>query len=180
MIPWSTFSSLQWRHNGRDGVSNHQPYLCLLVYWGADQRKHQSSVSLAFGSLCGEFNDDRWIHTQRASDAENVSIWWRHRVALHATIIHGLSQSCYNDYTCQKQESYSISVGYSTFCILSDLEMFVTFGTPSTNNVCFLGRNISCMCLFVVFIINTVIGPKICVSGSSTFAPLFDSSFYLI
>ena len=22
--------SLQWRHNGRDGVSNHQPYHCLL------------------------------------------------------------------------------------------------------------------------------------------------------
>ena len=26
-------------------------------YWGADQRKHQSSASLAF---CGEFTDDRW------------------------------------------------------------------------------------------------------------------------
>ena len=32
------------------GVSNHQPYDCLLnrVYSGADQRKHQSSASLAF------------------------------------------------------------------------------------------------------------------------------------
>ena len=25
----SSFSSLQWRHNGRDGVSNHQPHHCL-------------------------------------------------------------------------------------------------------------------------------------------------------
>ena len=40
--------SLQWRHNGRDGVSNHQPHHCLLnrystVFSSADQRKHQSS-----------------------------------------------------------------------------------------------------------------------------------------
>ena len=40
---------LQWRHNGRDGVSNHQPPDCLLNrYSGADQRKHQSTASLAF------------------------------------------------------------------------------------------------------------------------------------
>ena len=43
------FTSLQWRHNGRDGVSNHHPHDCLpTVYSGADQRKHQSSASLAF------------------------------------------------------------------------------------------------------------------------------------
>ena len=40
---------LQWHHNGHDGVSNHQPHDCLLNrYSGADQRKHQSSASLAF------------------------------------------------------------------------------------------------------------------------------------
>ena len=42
------------------------------VYSDADQRKHQSSASLAF--VWG-------IHpAQRASYAENVSIWWRHHV----------------------------------------------------------------------------------------------------
>ena len=41
--------SLRWRHNGHDGVSNHQPRECLLNrFSGADQRKHQSSASLAF------------------------------------------------------------------------------------------------------------------------------------
>ena len=41
--------SLLWRHNDRVVVSNHQPHDCLLtVYSGADQRKHQSSASLAF------------------------------------------------------------------------------------------------------------------------------------
>ena len=28
--------------------------------------------------LWGEFTVDRWIPAQRASDTENVSIWWRH------------------------------------------------------------------------------------------------------
>ena len=48
-----------------------------IVVSGADQGKHQSSASLAFvwginSPVTGEFP------TQRASDAENVSIWWRH------------------------------------------------------------------------------------------------------
>ena len=42
-------SSLQWRHNERGCVSNHRRLVCLLnVCSGADQRKHQSSASLAF------------------------------------------------------------------------------------------------------------------------------------
>ena len=41
---------------------------------GPDQRKHQSTASLAF--VWVEFTGDRW--TQRASNAENVSFWWRH------------------------------------------------------------------------------------------------------
>ena len=45
------------------------------VYSGADQRKHQSSASLAFvRELTGEFS------AQMASNEENVSIWWRHHV----------------------------------------------------------------------------------------------------
>ena len=47
-----------------------------IAYSGANQRKHQSSASLAFcaGNLpvTGEFP------TQRASNAGNISIWWRH------------------------------------------------------------------------------------------------------
>ena len=42
--PWT----LQWRHNERDGVWNHWRIDCLTVCLGADQRKHQSSASLAF------------------------------------------------------------------------------------------------------------------------------------
>ena len=42
-------SAIQWRHNERDDVSNHQPHDCLLsLYLGADQRNYQSFASLAF------------------------------------------------------------------------------------------------------------------------------------
>ena len=45
------------------------------VYSGADQTKHQSSASLALVRvITGEFP------AQMASNAENVSIWWRHHV----------------------------------------------------------------------------------------------------
>ena len=48
------------------------------VYSGTDLRKHQSSASLVF---VREFTGDRWIlRAKRASNAENVSIWWRHHV----------------------------------------------------------------------------------------------------
>ena len=41
--------TLHWGHNDHDGVSNHQPHGCLLNrLLGTDQRKHQSSASLAF------------------------------------------------------------------------------------------------------------------------------------
>ena len=46
-----------------------------VVYSGSDQLKHQSSASLAFVRgihRAGEFP------ARMASNAENVSIWWRH------------------------------------------------------------------------------------------------------
>ena len=46
-----------------------------VVYSGADQRKHQSSASMAF---VRGIHRGRWIPVRRASNAENVSIWWRH------------------------------------------------------------------------------------------------------
>ena len=48
-----------------------------IVYSGADQRKYQSSASLALG---GELTGTGDFPTQKVSNAENVSIWWRHHV----------------------------------------------------------------------------------------------------
>ena len=45
-----------------------------IVYSGTDQRRHQSSASLAF------VIHRRPVPAQMASNAENVFIWWRHHV----------------------------------------------------------------------------------------------------
>ena len=70
---WNICLQLQWRHNERDGVSNHQLHdFYSTVYSDADQRKHQSAASLAFVR-----GIHRWPVTRK-----NVSIWWRHHAVL--------------------------------------------------------------------------------------------------
>ena len=72
--------SLQRHHNERDGVSNHQPYHCLLNRLFRCRSKKTSKVRVTGfcarnSPVTGEFL------TQRASNAENVTIWWRHHVS---------------------------------------------------------------------------------------------------
>ena len=67
--------TLLWRHNGRDGVSNHQPQDYLLNRLFRRRSKKTSKLTgLCVGNspVTGEFP------AQMASNAENVSIWWRH------------------------------------------------------------------------------------------------------
>ena len=67
--------ALQWRHNGRDGISNHQPHNYYMVYSnvysGGDQRKHQCSVSLAFAR--GPVNSPhKWPVTRKMFPFDDV------------------------------------------------------------------------------------------------------------
>ena len=49
LAAWASSLTLQWRHNGRHGVSNHQPHEYLLNrLFRRRSRKYQSSVSLTF------------------------------------------------------------------------------------------------------------------------------------
>ena len=72
-------NSLQWRHNGRYSVSNHQPHGCFsIVYSNADQRKHQSSASLAFvrGIHRGPVNSPhKWPVTRKMFPFDYVIIF---------------------------------------------------------------------------------------------------------
>ena len=70
---------LRWRHNGRDGVSNHQPHHCLLNRLFMRGSKKTSKLRVA--GLCEENSPATGeFPAQMASNAENVSIWWRHHI----------------------------------------------------------------------------------------------------
>ena len=69
--------ALQWRYIGRDGVSNHQPRDCLLNR--ISRRRSQKTSQLRGTGLCaGNSTVTGEFPAQMASNAENVSIWWRH------------------------------------------------------------------------------------------------------
>ena len=77
----NTRGALQWLHNERGGVSNHQIHDCLLK--SLFRHRSQKASKLRVTGLCegnspvtGEFP------AQRASSAENVSIWWRHHIGI--------------------------------------------------------------------------------------------------
>ena len=81
---WRQGMALQWRHNERDGVSNHQSRDCLLNR--LFRRRSKKTSKLRVTGLCvgnspvtGEFP------AQRASNAGNVSIWWRHHEKMKST-----------------------------------------------------------------------------------------------
>ena len=73
----ATAMALEWCHNEHDGISNKWRLDCLLNCLFKHRSKKASKLRIT--GLCegnspvtGEFP------AQRASNAENVSIWWRH------------------------------------------------------------------------------------------------------
>ena len=79
---------LQWHHNERNGISNHQPHDFLLNCLLRHRSKKTSKLCVT--GLC-EVN---WPVTgefllQRASNVENVSNWWHHHAASYGwTYMH--------------------------------------------------------------------------------------------
>ena len=68
---------LQWRHNEWFGVSNHQPLHCLLNHSFCRRSKKTSKLRVT-GLCAGNSPVTGEFPAQKASNAENVSIWWRH------------------------------------------------------------------------------------------------------
>ena len=77
-LPW------QWRHNDGDGVSNHQPFI-----QGVDQRKHQSSVSLAFVS-----GIHRWPVNSPHKGPETRKMFPFHNVIIQCRNTHRIGTRC--------------------------------------------------------------------------------------
>ena len=139
----------RWRYNERYGVSNHRRLDCLLSR--LFRRRSKKKSKLRVSGLCegnspvtGEFP------TQRASNAENVSIWWRHhehsraiigrrqyqRTSKHVTIRQLL---CVNKFIIHICENHKIRlrliVGHVVFAIYISFQV-ITFNLPVSVYVC--------------------------------------------
>ena len=84
MLIWHQFCTfrphtLKWRHNERNSVSNHQRLDCLLNCLFRPRSKKTSNLSVT-GLCAGNSPVTGEFPTQKDSNAEIVSIWWRHYV----------------------------------------------------------------------------------------------------
>ena len=70
-------TTLQWRHNERNGVSNHRRLDCLFNRLFRRRSKKTSKLRVT-GRCEGNSPVTSEFRAQRASNAENVYIWWRH------------------------------------------------------------------------------------------------------
>ena len=94
------YMALQWRHNDHDGVSNHQPRDCLLNRLFRCRSK--KTLKLRVTGLCvGNSSVTVEFPAQRASNAENVSIWWRH----HEKVLRIIS-SWWGEHTARRWISH--------------------------------------------------------------------------
>ena len=90
MIRQQTIPPLHWRHNGCDGVSNRQPHEYLLKRLFSRRSKKTSKLRVT--SLCaGNSPLTCELSAQKASNAENASIWWRH----HAEPLLTMAPGCH-------------------------------------------------------------------------------------
>ena len=84
---WIVITS-QWRHDGLDGVSSHHPHDCLpnRLFRQIKETSKLRVTGLCVGNspVAGEFP------VQMSSNAENVSIWWRHLDLFRLTISDAL------------------------------------------------------------------------------------------
>ena len=78
IIRYGELCALHWRHNERDGVSNHRRLACLISLFRLISKKKSKPALLALCEwnqpVTGEFL------SQWASKAETVSLWWRHHM----------------------------------------------------------------------------------------------------
>ena len=101
LVKWHLYNEppLQWRHNERDGVSNHRHLGGLLNR--LLRRRSKKTSKLCLTGLCeGTWPVTGEFPSQRASNAENVFIWWRHHDppgSLHRQIIIGHGKTMHDN-----------------------------------------------------------------------------------
>ena len=93
--------TITWRYNERDGFSNRRRLDWLLnrLFKSISKKRWKLLVTGLWdgnSAVLGEFP------TQRASNTENVSIWWRHHEwnTMRVTIVYSLSFKCFYTGSC--------------------------------------------------------------------------------
>ena len=104
-------AALLWSHNGHNGVSNHQTHECLLNRPSRPRSKKISKLSVT-GLFAGNSPETVEFPAQMASNAENVSIWWRHHGKRQLHLSHTMSAINYNfiSYNAIKLTTYTYSI----------------------------------------------------------------------
>ena len=85
-LSWHQLDTLRWCHNGRDIISNHQRHHCLLKRLFIRRSKKTSKLRVT-GLCVGNSPGTGEFPAQMASNAENVSIWWRHHDLLKSWLV---------------------------------------------------------------------------------------------
>ena len=77
LVYFYNINALRWRHNELDVVSDHQPHDCLFNRLFGRRSKKTSKLRVT-GLCVWKSPGTCEFPAQKASNAENVSIWWRH------------------------------------------------------------------------------------------------------
>ena len=100
--------SLQWRRNGRDSVSNHQPHDWLLSRLFRCRSTKTSKLRVT-GLCAGNSPVTGEFPAQMASYAENVSISWRYHVLHNSNYYKILTNKCMRLRTDIRGDSMNVS-----------------------------------------------------------------------
>ena len=124
---------LQWRHNERHGVSNPRRNDCLLNR--LFRRRSKKTSKLRVTGLCeGNPTVTGGLHSQRASNAENVSIWWR-----------------YHD------KSVRVYMHHLVFCRVILMPIIRCYEAMPTHNITYVRKPMNVTINFCHFIITTYV-----------------------
>ena len=78
-VIWNANSTLLWRHNGRDAIASLITSLTSVYSTIHVRRRSKKTSKLRVTGLCaGNSPETGEFPAQMASNAKNVSIWWRH------------------------------------------------------------------------------------------------------
>ena len=123
------FISLQWRQNERDSVSNHQLHDCLLNRLFR-RRSNETSKLRVTGLCAGNSPGTGEFPAQMASNAENVSIWWRHHVDTSFSIAAYVE---WNIYANQDSAAHSLTWTLFRYSLLSIFHICSLYVSHSTD-----------------------------------------------